>query len=124
MGASVEPRKTASKGEDLEFVGFEIMLIDRSDFQFPTSRRFDVRCHIHHRIGVEIQAHHGIVGLGVLGLFFDRGALSSFVKGGDAITLRIIDTIAKDGGALFLFGCGHGFLEEFGEASSVEDVVA
>ena len=100
------------------------MLVDRSDFQFSARRRFDIRCHIHHRVGIEIQAHHGIVRFGVLGFLLDGGALSCFVESGHAITLGVIDTIAKDGGALLLFGSGHRLVEEFCETRTVEDVVA
>ena len=65
VGAGVEPGEAAAKGLDFQFTVFEELLVDGGDFEFATGTGFDGLGHVHHLVGVEVEAHHGIVALGL-----------------------------------------------------------
>ena len=79
---------------------------------------------IHHFVGIEIQAHNGIVALGLSRLFLNGKAIAVLVEFGHAITLGVTDPIAEHGGLGFFFGRTNGFAQQAAETRAVEDIVA
>ena len=124
MGAGVQPGKASAKDLDLEFAVFEEFLVHGGDFQFSPGAGPDVFGNIHYLVGVEVEAHHGVVALGLLGLFLNAEAIALFVKFGHAVTLGVRYPVTEDGGFLVFFGILHSLAEEAGEAAAVEDVVS
>lgn len=61
--ASVQPGESPSEGFYFQFPFIQVDLVHRGDFQFAPGRWFDMCRYVHHTVGVEIQAHHGIVAL-------------------------------------------------------------
>ena len=75
-------------------------------------------------VGIEIQAHHSIVALRLLGFLLYADAVALFIELGHAVTLGVGDPIAKHSGFVFFFGSTYCILKHLGETIAVEDVVA
>ena len=124
MRSCIKPSKSASEGLNLQLAIREELLVDSGDLQFAASRRLDVLGYFHHLVGIEIQSDNGIVALRAGRFFLDGQTVSLFIELGNAITFGVADPITKDGSLPVLFGILHGLLQQAGQSSSVEDVVA
>ena len=71
VGAGVQPGEAAAQGLDLEFAIGQEFLVHGGDFQFPAGAGLDVFGHLNHLVGIEVETHHGIVALGLLGFFLN-----------------------------------------------------
>ncbi len=100
--AGVEPCEAAGQGLHLQLAVLEELLVDGRDLKLAACRRLDVRGHIHHLVGIEIEAHHGIVALGMLGLLLDGEAVALVVELGHAVALGIVDPVAEHRGLAIL----------------------
>ena len=56
----VEPSEANAECLHHEFAIFQETLVYSRDFQFTACRRLDAFGHLHHLVGVEVEAHHGI----------------------------------------------------------------
>ena len=120
----VEPGKATAEDLHLQLAVVQELLVHRGDFQLATCRRLDIFGHIDDLVGIEIQSHHGVVALRLLGLFLDAEAVAVFIKFGHAVTLGVAHPIAEHGGFFVLFSILHGVSQKGSEAVAVEDVVA
>ena len=68
-------------------MGFQKLLVYRSDFQLAACRRLDVLCDVDNLVRIEIKAYNGVIALRVLRLLLDAQAVSSLVKLGNSVTL-------------------------------------
>ena len=75
-------------------------------------------------VGIEVEADYCVVAFGMLRFFFDGEAVAIFVEFGNSVAFRVVYPVAEYSCFFLLFGCLDGFLEDFGEACAVEDVVA
>ena len=89
VGAGVQPGEAAAQGLDLELAIGQKILVHGGDFQFSAGAGLDMLGHFHHLVGVEVEAHDGVVALGLLGLFLNGEAVAVLVKLGHAVTLRV-----------------------------------
>ena len=124
MGTRIEPCEATLERLYLEFLLGQVFLVDGGDFQFPAGRRFDMFCNLDHAVGIEIEAHHGVVGLGFGRFLLDAQAVALAVELRHAIALRVVDIVAEDRRQSVLLGILHTLLQQTGESGAVEDVVA
>jgi len=124
VGAGVEPSEAAAEGLHLQLAVLQEFLVHGGDFQFTTRTRFDAFGYVHHLVGVEVEAHHGVVALGLLRLLLDAETVAVPVELGHTVALGIGHPVAEDGGLAVLLGILHRILQQGGEAVAVEDVVA
>ena len=124
VGAGVEPGETAAEDLHFQLAGVEELLVHGGDLQLAAGAGLDGLGHLHHLVGVEVEAHHGIVALGHLGFFLNAEAVAVPVELGHAVTFGVAHPVAEDGGFLILLGILDGVAEQGGEAGAVEDVVA
>ena len=144
VGAGVKPGESAAKGLHLQLAIAQEPLVDPSTALRASSGNLilascgglDVLGNVYHLVGVKIESHNGIVGLGVLRLFLDGEAVAVFIKltssssfaprqyssaglillsvwrrFSNAITLGVGYPIAEDCGFLVLLGCTYRLLE-------------
>ena len=123
MRTCIEPSKTTSQKLHLQVLLVEELLIHSGDFQLSTRGRLDVLRHFHHLVGIEVETHHRIVALGLLGLLLNRKAVALLVELSHTIALWVLYPIAKHARLAHL-GIFHTFLQHAREATTVEDVVA
>ena len=123
VGAGVEPGKATAKCLDLELAVSQEGLVDGGDLQLTAGTGLDVLGDIYHLVRVEVQAHDGVVALGLGRLLFDGEAVALLVELGHAVAFGVGDPVAEDGG-LPLGSIRDGLLEHRDEAAAVEDVVA
>ena len=124
VGAGVEPGETAAEGLHLQLAVLQKLLVDGGDLQLAASTGLDGLGHLHHLVGVEVEAHHRVVALGLLRLLLDAETVAVPVELGHAVALGIGHPVTEDGGLLVLLGILHRILQQRGEAVAVEDVVA
>ena len=124
VGAGVQPGEASAKDLNFEFAVFEEFLVHGGDFQFSSGAGFDVFGNINYLVGVEVEAHHSVVALGLLRLFFNAEAVALFVKFGHAVTLGVRYPVTEDGGFLVFLGIFYCLAEKAGEAAAVEYIVS
>ena len=124
MGTGVEPSKAATEGLHLELSIGQELLVDGSNLVLATCRGLDMVGYIDNLVGVEVEAHNGVVALGVLGLLLDAEAVALAIELGHTVALGVADPIAEDGGLVLLVGSAHGLLEHARKTCTMEDVVA
>lgn len=120
MCAGVEPGHTAAERFDAQFAGFEVAIIDVSDFKLAAGRWLDRFRNPSDCVVVEIKADYGIVRFGLFWLFDDGDSVALVVQFDDTVALWITYPIAKDGGTFWL-GCRA--LELYRDAVAIEEVV-
>ena len=116
MGTRIEPCEATLERLYLEFLLGQVFLVDGGDFQFPAGRRFDMFCNLDHAVGVEIEAHHRVVGLGLGGLLLDAQAVALAVELRHAIAFRVVDIVAKDRGQAVLLCILDALFEQCAES--------
>ena len=124
MGAGVKPCKSTLQGQHLQLLLLEVHLVDGGDFQLATGAGLDVLGYLHHAVGIEVEAHDGVVGLRMGGLLLDAQAVALLVELGHSVALGVVHPVAEDGGVVVLLGVDDGLLQHAGESAAVEDVVA
>ena len=124
MGARVEPGKAALQRLHLELSAAQILLVDGRDLQFAALAGLDVLGDLHHAVGIEVEAHDGVVALRMGRFLLDAEAVALAVKLRHAIALRVVDIISEDGRLVLSLCIAHALLEQPREARAVEDVVA
>ena len=123
VSAGVEPSEATTEDLDFELAIFEKLLIDCCYFKFATGRWLDALSYLHDLIGIEVETDDGIVAFGFLRLFFYTQAVAVLVELGNAVTFRVRDAIAKDGGFMAFLGILDCVAQESCEAAAVEDVI-
>ena len=124
MGAGVEPGEAAAEGEHLELVVGEEGVVDRGDLQLAAGRRLHFLRDADHLVRIEIEAHDGIVALGLLRLLLDGLGIAVGVERDDAVALGIVDPAAEHGRFRIFLRIVDGLQQQIPEAGAVEDVVA
>ena len=122
--AGVQPGETSAKGLHLELAILKELLIHGGDFQFATGRGFYLLGYAYHLVGIEIEAYHGVIGLGMGGFFLDAEAIALAVELGHAVAFGVADPIAEHRGTAFFLGLADCLLQHGAEAGSMEDVVS
>ena len=102
MCAGVKPSKAASEEFDFQAMLVQEGLIDGRDLQLSAGRWLDVACHFDYFVGIEVEANHGVVRLGMLGLFFNREYVALSVERRYAVPLGVVDVITEYGCVLFV----------------------
>lgn len=123
-GAGVQPRVTAAERLHGELAGLEVHAVEVGDLVLAAGGGLDEGGPVADVAGVEVQAGHGVAGLGLRGLLLDGDRVVALVELHDAEALRVVHAVAEDRGALPRLGAGHRAAQPAGEAVSVEDVVA
>ena len=77
----VEPGEATAKDLHLQLAVVQELLVHRGDFKLTSCRGLDMLGHINNFVGIEIESHHGIVALGLLGLLLDAEAVALAVYG-------------------------------------------
>ena len=80
--------------------------------------------HVNHVVGIEVEAGHGVIRLGLGWLLLDAGGVAMLIESHNTEAVGILDGMGKDSGRVLCFGACHSRLEHGGEALAVEDVVA
>ena len=124
MRACIQPGETATEDLHLQLAVFQELLVHGGDLQLAAGGGLDGLGHVHHLVGVEVEAHHGVVALGHFGFLLDAETVTLLVEFRHTITLGVAHPVAEDGGFLVLLGILHGIAEQRGEAGTVEDVIA
>ena len=122
--ARVEPGEATAEHLHLQLAVFQEALVHRGDLQLATCRGLDMLSHFDDLVGVEIEAHHGVVTIRLFRLLLDAEAVALTVELGYAVTFGVADPIAKHGGFVVFLCVFDGITEQSGEAAAVEDVVA
>ena len=122
--AGVQPSEAALQWQHLQSFIIKICLVYSGYFQLAASTWLYVLCHFHNTVGVEIEAHYGIVGFRLLWFLLNAQAFSAFVKFSHTISLRVVDVVAKDGGEIVSLRISHTFFQHSSEPASIENVVA
>ena len=102
----------------------QILLVHRRDLQFASGAGLDVFGDFHHIVGIEIQAGHGIVALGMLGFLFQTGRFALVVKGDHSEAVGVLHGISPQRAHVFLLGSLDGVEQHLAETLAVKDVVA
>ena len=124
MCARVEPCEPDAERLHHQFVVGKELLIHRGDFQFSACRGLDVLGHLHHLVGIEVQAHNGVVALRLRRLFLDAHAAPFCVELHHAVALGVVHAIAEHGGLGVFLRRLHRCTQNVAEVAAVEDVVA
>ena len=120
VGAGVEPGVAATHDLDIELALFEVEAVEVGDLEFATGRRLEVAGAVDDRVVVEVEAGDGVVGFGLLRLFFEAQDLAVGVELGNAITLGVMHVVGEDGRACATL---VGVAENIVEVVAIEDVV-
>jgi len=123
VSPGIQPRKTSSEQSHPQFTIFKELLVNRSYFQFTSSRWFYISSHIHNLIRIKIQSDNCIVRFRRCGFFFNTQRITVFIKVNDTITLRIIHIIAKHCSLLLLLRIADRICEHSWKALSIKDIV-
>ena len=97
MRAGIEPCKAASEDFDAQIALFEIDAVEVGDLQLAACGRLQRARDVDDLIVVVIESRYSLARFGLLGLFFNRANVPSCVEACDAIALRIVDVVHKDG---------------------------
>ena len=111
MGARVEPGEAALQRLHLELSAAQILLVDGRDLQFAALAGLDVLGDLHHAVGIEVEAHDGVVALRMGRFLLDAEAVALAVKLRHAIALRVVDIISEDGRLVLSLCIAHALLE-------------
>ena len=123
MSTGIQPGKTTAKNLYLQFTIFQELLIHGSNFQFTTSRGFDVFGNIYHLIRIEIKANNSIVALRFFGFLFYTETVALFIKLCYAIAFRVMHPISKYGSFIILISIYYCIAKKSGKSSAIEDIV-
>ena len=89
----------------MKMAGFEVDLVEVSDFELASRRRTNSGREFRHSCIVKVEAGHGPVRLRRRGFFNDLDRAASLVEGNHAIAFRIAHLVGEDRGAARA-GCG------------------
>ena len=120
VGAGVEPGIAATHDFDVELSLLEVEAVEVGDLEFAAGRGLEVAGQIDDLVVVEVEAGDGVVGLGLLRLFFEAKHFAAGVELGNAVALGVMNMVGEDrcaGAALV------GAAEDLVEVVAVEDVV-
>ena len=120
----VEPRKAAAQRLHLQLAVLQETLVNGRNLVLATGTGLDVSRNIDNLVGIEVEAHDGVVALGLHGLLLDGETIALLVELRHAIALRIVNPVAEDGGLTLLLCCAYCLLKHSLEAVALEDVVA
>ena len=123
MSTGIQPCETSAQCLYFQFLVLKKLLVYGGDFQFSPCRRLDILGYFHHLVGIEIESHHGIVGLRLGRFFFNREAVAFLVEFRYAISFGVTDPITEYRCFLVLFGSTYGFSQHGGQAVAVEYVI-
>ena len=121
--AGVQPGEAAAEGLDQQSVVGQEGLVHGGDFQLAAGGGLDRRRDVHDAVRIEIQAGHGVVGLGNGRLFLDGDAFAGGVELRHAVAFRIADPVAENGGEPAR-SVGNRLLQLRFEPGTVEDIVS
>ena len=111
MRARVEPCESPLEGLHFQRSAGEKRLVHRGDLQFAALAGLDVLGDLHHAVGIEVEAHDGVVALRMGRFLLDAEAVALAVKLRHAIALRVVDIIAEDGRLVLSLCIAHALLE-------------
>src|SRR5690606_8115579 len=97
----IKPGKSATELFDTKLTLFQIMVIHIGDLQFASSRWFQRPRDVHHLLVVEIEPDNCPAGGWILRLFDDAYDVAVRIEFHDAISFRILDTMAEHKRAIF-----------------------
>ena len=123
-GAGVQPGVATAESLNRELARLQVHAVEIGDLVLASGGRDDRRGPLAHVAGIEVEAGHGIVRLGALGLLLDGDGVVLPVELHHAEALRVVDAVAEDRGALPRLGARHGAAQAPRQAVAVEDVVA
>ena len=119
--AGVEPGESAAEPFDVQGVVLEIDAVEVGDLVLATRARLQRGSDIADVLVVEIEPRHGVMRLGIVGLFLEREGAAVRIEFDHAEPLRIADGIGEHRGPV---RPGRGPLEHRREALAVKHVVA
>ena len=123
MGARIEPCETAAQRLDKQFAIGQESLVHRGDFQFSACGGLYRRSDFNNLVGIEVQAGYGVIRLRLCRFLLDGNALAFRIEFRHAVTLRIGDPIAENGGHSAV-RIGHGLAQLRFKPGAMEDIVS
>lgn len=121
VGAGVEPGVAPAHDLYIESALFEIQAVQIGDFELAARRRFEGLGQFNHLLVVKIEPGNGVVGLGLLGFFFQRQYRAPRIELSHAVAFGVVHVVGEHAGAV---GAGHGVSQQVVKVVAVEDVVA
>ena len=120
----IEPGKSAAKGLHAQLAILKEALVHAGNLQLATGGGLDAGGYINHLVGIEIEAHYGVVALGFGGFLLDAQAVALGVELGHAVAFGVAHPVAKNGGFLLLLGLANRLAQHGAQSVAMEDVVA
>src|SRR5580704_1350811 len=121
VSASVEPRITASKLDDLQLFEAQIVPVYIADLEFTAGRRAQGGCYFKHCVVIKIELCDRPVGQELAGLLDNVGRLVGIIEFEHGVTVGLADMMSEYGRALH----APGGVDELGaKPVPVEQIVA
>ena len=124
MCTGVEPCKSALQCLHFQLATFQVFLVDGGYLKFATCAWLDVLGYLYHAVRVEVESHHGVVALRMFWLLLDAEAVALCVKLCHTVAFRVVHIVAEYCRLAVALDVLHAFAQQFGEARTVEYVVA
>src|SRR5580704_7164081 len=121
VSASVEPRITASKLDELQLFEAQIVPVYIADLEFTPGRRAQGGCYFEHGVVIKIESGDRPVGQELAGLLDNISGLVGIVEFEHGVTVGLADMMSEYGRALHSPG---GFGEFGAQPVPVEQIIA